>query len=102
MSNTHKSVSLVTLFAVFVALMVLLGATVWVAHLELKPVVSLIVALSIAGLKAILIVLFFMNVKYSSHRVWLFAGAGFFWLLILLSILDDYMTRGWLGVWGSH
>ena len=94
---THQSASLRTLFAVFAALMVLLVATVAVANLHVGPRLALGIALAIAVAKALLIILYFMGVRYSSQRVWLFAGAGFFWLLILLSILDDYVTRGWLG-----
>lgn len=99
MSNEHKSAGIGTLIAVFAALMALLGLTVWVAHMNLGPRVSLAVALTIAIVKAVLIILYFMNVRYSSHRVWLAASAGFFWMIILVSILDDYMTRGWMGFW---
>ena len=95
--SSHKSASLTTLFAVFAALMVLLLATVGVAKMDLGPRMSLAIALAIAIAKALLIILYFMGVRYSSQRVWLFAGAGFFWLLIFLSILDDYITRGMLG-----
>jgi len=94
---SQQSASLKTLFSVFGALMVLLVATVAVANLHVSPHLALAIALAIAIAKALLIILYFMGVRYSSQRVWLFAGAGFFWLLIMLTILDDYVTRGWLG-----
>ena len=43
-----------------------------------------IVALSIAVLKATLVVLFFMHLKYGTRLTWVIAGAAVFWLGILL------------------
>ena len=57
----------------------------------------LAVALIIAGIKAAVVVLIFMHVKYSSRLTQLIAAAGFFWLGILLVLtMSDYLTRGWL------
>ncbi len=54
------------------------------------------IALAIAIFKASLVVLFFMHVRYNTPLMWVFAGAGFFWLLILLALtLQDYVSRGW-------
>jgi cytochrome c oxidase subunit 4 len=53
--------------------------------------------LTIACAKALLVVLFFMHVRWSTRLTWVVAGAGFFWLLILFSItMADYMSRGWV------
>jgi cytochrome c oxidase subunit IV len=90
---SENRVSLSTYFVVFGALMALLGVTVWVSRIDLGPRAALLVALAIAIVKAVLIILYFMGVRYSSQRVWLFSGAGFFWLLIMIAILDDYVTR---------
>jgi cytochrome c oxidase subunit 4 len=79
---------------VFIALMILLSLTIAAAFLNLGPW-SLMLALSIAVAKALLIILFFMHVRYSSHLSWIFAGVGFFWLLILIVLtLSDYISRG--------
>jgi cytochrome c oxidase subunit 4 len=40
-------------------------------------------------------VLFFMHVKYSSRLTWAVIAGGVFWLLILLTIIGDYLTRAW-------
>jgi len=51
------------------------------------------------GTKMLLVVLFFMHVRYSSRLTWAVVAAGFFWLgLLLLLTLSDYVTRGpgWL------
>jgi cytochrome c oxidase subunit 4 len=38
-----------------------------------------------------------MHVRYSSKLTWVFVGAGFFWLAILVAFtLSDYATRGWV------
>tara|TARA_Y100000588_G_scaffold285683_1_gene303438 strand:- start:266 stop:544 length:279 start_codon:yes stop_codon:yes gene_type:complete len=54
------------------------------------------VALAIAISKASLVVLFFMHVRYNSPLMWVFAAAGFFWIIILFVLtLQDYMSRSW-------
>ena len=89
----HPSVS--TLLAVFVALLVLLAATVAISETNLGPW-NFVAAVSIASIKALLIVLYFMHVRYSNPLTWLAAGAGFFWLGIMLALtLSDYISRGW-------
>jgi cytochrome c oxidase subunit 4 len=85
-----------TYFGVFAALMALLGATVTIAYIHLGEL-NIIVALTIAFIKATLIILYFMHVRYSSRLLWIFVGAGFFWLGILFALsFSDYLTRGWL------
>ena len=54
-----------------------------------------IVALTIACTKATLVILFFMHIRYSSKLTMITVCAGFFWLLILITLsLTDYLTRG--------
>jgi cytochrome c oxidase subunit 4 len=87
-----------TYVSIFLALMVLTGVTVGVAYVDLGPFNTL-VALVIAFTKMMLVVLYFMHVRYSSRLTWAVVGAGFFWLaLLLLLTLSDYVTRGqgWL------
>jgi cytochrome c oxidase subunit 4 len=53
-----------------------------------------IVALAIACTKATLVILFFMHVRYSSKLTMITITAGFFWLLILITLsLSDYASR---------
>ncbi len=55
---------------------------------------NLWIALSIATIKATVVVMYFMHVKYSSKLTWVFAIAGVFWLVILFVLLfSDYLTR---------
>lgn len=76
--------------------MVLLILTIAVAHFDLGPW-SLAVALVIAVAKALLILLFFMHLRYDKREVLVFAGAAYLWLLILIiGTLHDYLSRNWL------
>ena len=62
-----------------------------------KAALIVIAAITIAFMKAILIILYFMHVRYSSRLLWIFVGAGFFWLGILFALsFADFFTRGWL------
>ena len=83
---------------IFSLLMVLTATTVGVSFLDLGPFNTL-VAIVIAVTKMLLVVLYFMHVRYSSRLTWAVVGGGFFWLaLLLLLTLGDYLTRGpgWL------
>jgi cytochrome c oxidase subunit 4 len=56
---------------------------------------SVFIALGIATIKAGLIMLYFMHLRYSSKLTWVFAGLGFFGLLIMILIaMGDYVARG--------
>jgi cytochrome c oxidase subunit 4 len=82
-----------TYYAVYGALLLLLIATVGVAEIHLG-LFNFIAAALIASVKAALIMLFFMQVRYSKPLIWIVACAGFFWLLILFGLtLGDYFTR---------
>jgi cytochrome c oxidase subunit 4 len=80
------------------ALLLGTGLTVWASFLELgfwNP----IIALAIATGKAMLVVLFFMHVKYSTKLTKLTIGAGIFLFLSLVGMtLADYISRAW-GQW---
>jgi cytochrome c oxidase subunit 4 len=78
---------------VYLACLVLLGATIGVAHLELgalNPALNL----SIAAAKAFLIAWFFMHLREASPLIRLVAFADLLWLLTLFGLsLADWLTR---------
>jgi cytochrome c oxidase subunit 4 len=83
-------------YLVFITLLLLTLVTVDVAFYEIG-FLTFPLAMVIATGKALLVILYFMHVRYSSRLTWVVIGAGFFWLLILLAFtLSDYLTRGWL------
>lgn len=80
-------------FLVFAALMILTLVTWLVAKVDLGWAND-VVALTIAVTKAMLVLLFFMHVRYSTRMTALTATAGFLWLVILIGLtLSDYLTR---------
>jgi len=98
--NQH-SVSVRTNIAVFAALLILLLVTIQAAYIDLGSM-NTVIALAIAVCKAILIMLFFMHVRQGNRLIWVFAGAAFLWLGLLIALsMSDYLTRGWLGIDGK-
>jgi cytochrome c oxidase subunit 4 len=96
--HEHHIVGPMVYVAILFALLVGTGLTVWASFLELGPW-NPIIALAIATAKAMLVVLFFMHVKYSTKLTKLTVFAGIFTFLTLISMtLADYMSRAW-GSW---
>ena len=104
----HHTVSPMIYLAILGALLVGTAITVWASYIDLgewhitqrltvfwNPVVALAIACS----KAVLVVLFFMHVKYSTKLTKLTVISGFFVFLALIGMtLSDYVTRAW-GRW---
>jgi len=94
----HHIVSPLEYCYVYIALIIGTILTVFAATLELG-VFNPIVALGIACTKAVIVILFFMHVKYQSHLIKVTVGAGFFTFIVLITMsLVDYMSRAW-GLW---
>jgi caa(3)-type oxidase subunit IV len=50
----------------------------------------------LAVVQMVLILLFFMEIRWSDKLIWAAAGAGFFWLLISWTLtMSDYLMRQW-------
>ncbi len=86
--------------AVFTALLVLTAITVWAARNDFGPLNN-VVALGIAVVKATLVILFFMHVKYSDRLTKLVLASAFVFLAIMIvGVMHDYysphMTPGLL------
>lgn len=82
---------------IFIALLVLTGTTVGVAYLDMGGHLNTIVAISIACFKAMLVVLYFMHLRYTGHLLKIVAASGLLWLVILLALtMSDYLTRDWI------
>jgi cytochrome c oxidase subunit 4 len=83
---------------IFGALLLGTAITVGASYLELGDF-NVIVALAIACIKAVLVILFFMHVKYSSRLTKLTVAAGFFTFFVLITMsMTDYISRAW-GMW---
>ena len=91
-------VSIKVYLGVFLVLLVGTGLTAWVAFFNFPGPLNAIVALTIAVIKATLVVLYFMHMRYSARLIWLVFAAALFWLAILFALtFSDYSTRAWLG-----
>jgi cytochrome c oxidase subunit 4 len=95
----HHIVTPATYIKVLISLMVLMFLTIWVAKsptFDYGEPINVILALVIAFAKMLLIMMFFMHVKFSSKLTQVFAFTGLFFLLILFSLtFNDYLTRWW-------
>jgi cytochrome c oxidase subunit 4 len=84
-----------TYYVIFAILMLCTAATVLIAFVDLGPL-NTVAALTIAVFKAVLVILFFMHVKYSTRLTWAVVVGSVFWLGILLVLtMSDYLTRAW-------
>jgi cytochrome c oxidase subunit IV len=93
MNDHHPPASVRLYFVIWAALMVLLVATWGVARFDLGKF-NIVAAMTIAIVKMLMVILVFMHLRYSSRLTWIFAAAGFFWLLIMFTLtMGDYATR---------
>jgi cytochrome c oxidase subunit 4 len=84
-----------TYLAVIAILMALTVVTVWVAFLDFG-FFNTIIAVGIAVVKALLVVIYFMHLKYAAPVTRLCAGAGaLFFILLIALTLSDYRSRDW-------
>jgi cytochrome c oxidase subunit 4 len=84
---------------IFLALLVGTTLTVWAGFRDFPGQLNVIIALTIAVIKATLVVLYFMHVRYSSRLIWVVFTSALFWLVILFALtFSDYWTRCWLPV----
>jgi cytochrome c oxidase subunit 4 len=81
----------------FLALLVLTAVTIGASRVDLGAL-NVVVALAIAGVKAALVLAYFMHLRHSPALVWAVAVGSLYWLGILfLLTLSDYLSRTWLG-----
>ena len=90
----HHVVSWRVYLVIFLALAVL-TVTVQAAGRDFGPF-NTVIALGIAAVKATLVILFFMHVRYSPRLTTLVLFSGFVFLAILILItFADYLSRPW-------
>ena len=83
---------------IFGLLLVFTAITVGASYIDMYAF-NAVVALAIACIKAVLVILFFMHVKYSSRLTKLTVAAGFFTFFVLITMsMTDYISRAW-GMW---
>ena len=94
----HHIVGPVTYCIVYATLLIFTVLTILAANVDLG-VFNPIVALAIASTKMVIVILFFMHVKYQSNLIKMTVSAGFFTFAVLITMtLSDYISRAW-GRW---
>ncbi len=93
--------SRLVLFVIFFVLVGLTALTVWVAYQDLGSW-NAPVAVAIATLKAMLVIVIFMEMRFGQPLTWFAGASGVLFLLLLIGMtMADAMSRGWLGVPGK-
>jgi cytochrome c oxidase subunit 4 len=81
---------------VYLLLLGLLALTIWTATLSLGRG-NAPAACAIAGVKALLVVWYFMQARSSGRMIGLVIVAACLWLGLLVGLtLSDFLTRSWL------
>jgi cytochrome c oxidase subunit 4 len=94
----HHIVTPIQYAMVFGTLLVFTGITVGAAYFDLHWA-NPVIALAIASFKAVIVILFFMHVRWQSNLIKMTVAAGFFTFLVLITMtMSDYMSRAW-GLW---
>jgi cytochrome c oxidase subunit 4 len=92
--DQHAGIATYTIIFVWLVVLMLLTIAAWAV--SLGPF-NIIIAMLIAIIKAVLVIMYFMHVKYSGRLVWVFSAGAFFWLGILLVLtMSDYLSRTWV------
>ena len=82
-----------TYFLVYLALLVLLAATIAAAFVDLG-VFNPILTVTIAIVKALLVALIFMGVRHSTRLTRLFVFFGLIWFgILLIPTIADYISK---------
>jgi cytochrome c oxidase subunit 4 len=79
--------------AIWGLLLILTAATTYIAGIDLG-LLNVVVMLAIAVTKAVLVILYFMHVRYASRLTWLVVASGFVWFgILVLFTMADVLTR---------
>jgi len=90
-------VSIKVYLTIFIALLVGTALTVIAARIDFPGPLNAIIALTIASVKATIVVLYFMHMRYSPRLIWIVFGSALFWLALMFALtFSDYTTRGWV------
>lgn len=89
-----------TYLTVWIVLELMLGTIYGVSRIDMGPG-DVIVPLFLAAGETMLVLLYFMHLRFGHPLNWVFIGIGFLWLAFFVDLtLSDYITRGfawWLG-----
>src|SRR5438309_4833358 len=100
MSDEHSAPHHITPLSTYIFVFIALAAgtlLTWFASTVNLGWANTPIALVIATIKAVLVILFFMHVIYSTRLTWVVIVAAFLWLAVLFVLtFADYLTRAWV------
>ena len=92
-------VSVKVYLMIFLSLIAGTALTIWAGLQDFPGPLNVVIALTIAVIKATLVVLYFMHVRYSSRLIWVIFASALFWMGILFALtFSDYWTRHWFQI----
>jgi caa(3)-type oxidase subunit IV len=96
MKSAANSTPALQYVAAWLVLLLLTGLSLLSAYLGLGKFAP-VIQFGIAATQAAIVFVLFMRLKGPPSLKWIFAGAGFFWLMFLYGLsATDYATRqGW-------
>lgn len=96
-THTHHIVPITTYVKTLLLLTGLMVLTIWVAesHFTDNSFINNGIAMTIAIVKASVVVAIFMGVKWGTKLTKMWAYAGFVWFLLMFVMYCDYVARGW-------
>jgi cytochrome c oxidase subunit 4 len=81
------------LVVAWLGLLALLGGNIALAYAGMESAVPL-APVAIAAAMAAIVLIVFMELDRGASLLWVFAGAGFFWLAVMLALTaTDYLAR---------
>ena len=94
---SERIVSVRIYFVIFLVLLVGTALTVWAGFQDFPGPLNVVIALTIASVKATLVLLYFMHLRYSPRLTWVIFLSALFWMGLLFALtFSDYWTRQWL------
>ena len=82
---------------IFLVLLLGTALTVAAGFVDFPGPLNVIIALTIASVKATLVLLYFMHLRYSARLTWVIFLSALFWMGLLFALtFSDYWTRQWL------
>ncbi len=99
----HNVLSTRLYATILATLLVFTGLTAYLSTVDLgggrANAVNVIAAMLIAICKTLLVILFFMHLKYSNKLTWLIVGGVLLWAAIAGGLtMADYLSRPWFPV----
>ena len=83
--DNHHDIGPKTLIIVWIALTVLTIITVYVATVDFGRALNIIVAMTIASIKAFIVAYYFMHLKFEDKLTWVYALYPMFLLFLLIA-----------------